>query len=412
MRTWTIAILLLACIAVSAQETAIMREEAGSTAVMLQGYHWYSHNSACWWDTVAARADDIASEFSIVWLPPSSGSASKEGYLPHRLYLQDSAYGNQARLTNAVTALHARGLMVIADIVINHRVGTKDWADFTDPQWGSDAVCKDDEWKGASGNYDTGGGYHAARDIDHTQVYVQNGIVQWMGWLKSEIGYDGWRFDYTKGYSGQYNKIYNQRTNPQFSVGEFWDDLDLNNANAHRQRLCDWIDATGSTSAAFDFTTKGVLQQAVAHNEYWRLKDGQGKPVGLIGWWPARAVTFIDNHDTGPSPGGGQNHWPFPGDKVMMGYAYILTHPGVPCVYWVHYYDWGLKEPIRDLIRLRKNAGITSVSAVSIQCADSGKYAAVIDGKIAVKIGAGDWSPGSGWLLQIYGNNYAVWQKK
>ena len=33
-------------------------------------------------------------------------------------------------------------------------------------------------------------------------------------------------------------------------------------------------------------------------NEYWRLKDGQGNPPGLIGWWPSRAVTFLENHDT------------------------------------------------------------------------------------------------------------------
>lgn len=48
----------------------------------------------------------------------------------------------------------------------------------------------------------------------------------------------------------------------------------------------------------------------------------------MLGYWPTKAVTFIDNHDTGSS----QGHWPFPEDKVMQGYAYILTHPGIPCV--------------------------------------------------------------------------------
>jgi hypothetical protein len=31
-----------------------------------------------------------------------------------------------------------------------------------------------------------------------------------------------------------------------------------------------------------------------------------------------------------------QGHWPFPRDKIMMGYAYILTHPGTvrqPCIF-------------------------------------------------------------------------------
>jgi hypothetical protein len=48
----------------------------------------------------------------------------------------------------------------------------------------------------------------------------------------------------------------------------------------------------------------------------------------MIGLWPAKAVTFIDNHDTGST----QHMWPFPSDKVMQGYAYILTHPGNPCI--------------------------------------------------------------------------------
>ena len=30
--------------------------------------------------------------------------------------------------------------------------------------------------------------------------------------------------------------------------------------------------------------------------------------AGMIGWWPSRAVTFVDNHDTGST----QAHWPFP----------------------------------------------------------------------------------------------------
>jgi hypothetical protein len=30
-----------------------------------------------------------------------------------------------------------------------------------------------------------------------------------------------------------------------------------------------------------------------------------------------------------------QQHWPFPDDKTMVGYAYIMTHPGIPCIFWV-----------------------------------------------------------------------------
>lgn len=41
------------------------------------------------------------------------------------------------------------------------------------------------------------------------------------------------------------------------------------------------------------------LMQAIERCEYWRLSDEKGKPPGVVGWWPSRAVTFIENHDTG-----------------------------------------------------------------------------------------------------------------
>ncbi|THF99614.1 hypothetical protein TEA_004059 [Camellia sinensis var. sinensis] len=46
------------------------------------------------------------------------------------------------------------------------------------------------------------------------------------------------------------------------------------------------------------FLLQGILHSAL-HNQYWRLIDPQGKPTGVMGWWPSRAVTFLENHDTG-----------------------------------------------------------------------------------------------------------------
>ncbi len=41
-----------------------------------------------------------------------------------------------------------------------------------------------------------------------------------------------------------------------------------------------------------------MRQEAVKNTQYWRLRDGAGKPPGLLGWWPTRATVFIKNHDT------------------------------------------------------------------------------------------------------------------
>ncbi|HAS44452.1 MAG TPA: alpha-amylase [Microscillaceae bacterium] len=404
------------------QKTAVSNNAAGSGRdVMLQGFHWntWQHGT---WNIIKNSANDIRNAgFTMVWFPPVSKSTGGTGYLPNEWYNINSDHGSGSQLRDAVSALKSRNVKSIADIVINHRVGTTNWADFSSPAFANNAraVTRDDEWGQGTGNYDTGDPYNAGRDLDHTYSSVRTETTNWLNWLKNDVGFDGWRYDYVKGYSGYYNGLYNDATSPYFSVGELWPDItgnyfaSGNGVNYHRQRLMDWINSTGNKSTAFDFTTKWQLMLAVDRSEYWRLRDTQGKPIGAIGWWPKMSVTFIDNHDTGPSPGGGQDHWVFPSNHVEKGYAYILTHPGTPTVYWPHYFDWGsnLRNKIKSLISIRKSQGITATSSVSIQAADGSKYAAIINGNTAMKIGGGSWSPGGGWNLAASGSGWAVWTR-
>lgn len=41
------------------------------------------------------------------------------------------------------------------------------------------------------------------------------------------------------------------------------------------------------------------------------------------------------------------------------GYAYILTHPGLPCIFWDHYFTWGaeLHNTIHTLVQVRGPTG-------------------------------------------------------
>jgi alpha-amylase len=262
--------------------------------------------------------------------------------LPGRLYdLDTSKYGNHDELKKLIKAFQDRGVKCISDIVINHRTAEEQDSDglFTifeggtpDDRldWDKSFICKNDKPISGTGNLDTGTDFDKAPDTDHTNPRVQRELSDWLNWLKTETGFAGWRFDFGFGFSPAYFKIYIANTKPNFAVGEIWPDFgnfNIDKQDDNRRLIAKWIDDVGEGVTAFDFTLKGVLQTALVQGELWRLNYSGGAP-GVIGLKPGNAVTFIDNHDTGST----QSVWPFQSDKIMQGYVYILTHPGIPSV--------------------------------------------------------------------------------
>lgn len=66
------------------------------------------------------------------------------------------------------------------------------------------------------------------------------------------------------------------------------------------------------------------------------------------------------------APSGVKGHWRFPSGKEIQGYAYILTHPGTPSVFYDHIFSEYQSE-ISALISIRQRNKIHCRSTVSFR---------------------------------------------
>ena len=379
--------------------------------IMMQGFWWNSYQDP----TVASegglysflktRAGQFqAAGMDVIWTPPPSNGDGM-AYFPQQLFNYSNAHGSEAQLRAMLTEFKAKGMHGMADVIANHRNGTTAWADFTNPTWGCEVIVDNDEVKGVagqvqpcSGQLDEGEGFAGVRDMNHKSLVVQNGYKTYLTNLKG-LGFDSWRWDFTKGFPAKYVGEYNNSSTPYFSVGEYFD--------ANIGLLTSWVNASGSTlsgttnkSATFDFSTFYILDRAVKGS--WSELNNGGNMPGLAGTFGFAnyAVTFTENHDAHNIAGN---------DNLMKANAYIMTHPGIPMIFLPHWL--ANKQKMNELIAVRKQNGINAWSTISI-AASSTFYAAYIDNKVAVKIGPGTWTPtGTGWILNTSGTDYSVWSK-
>lgn len=376
-----------------------------------------------------------ANGVDMIWLPPASASTGEVGYFPTEWFnFSKTSWGTEAQLRKMLTNMNSRGIYPIADVVVNHRNGTTGWTDFTNPTWGCETICNNDDAASESyvgcrpsGAADTGEEFKGSRDLDHTNPTVQNGVKDFLSRLKA-LGFKGWRWDVAKGFAPVYFGNYIQASQPYYSVGENWDRNATNLKNWIDGTYAGGINSSTTVSGAFDFSTYYALSGALKTNNFTDLKNSfTGAMNGLAGQYgySEKAVTFVDNHDTFVKTEA------ILGNNIPKAYAYILTHPGIPCVFAPHYYGGSYTKDgvpitysnystiINKLMIARKTAGIDAWSSVTIDQSGVGLYAAYIkkrssdtDPVIAMKIGPNSWSPsGTGWVSAASGTDYEVWLK-
>ncbi len=287
-----------------------------------------------------------------------------------------SYFGTEAELRELISTFKDEGTGAVEDVVANHRGGLGTWSnddmsiDFPSEyykgeliEWGPEDVCCDDECGLGAGAPDCGGENGMgpwARDIDHHSPATQAKVKKYLDFLKNDLGYMGFRYDYARGFEPKHFAEYNTAIRPTFSVGEFWGSQD---------EISSWIHGVYNEdefhSAAFDFPLQELLRQAFSYGNYRVLNDNGG----LIFDPKLRryAVTFLDNHDTFkdlPTDGSNYNYQHRITGNIVEANAFILAMPGTPCLFWPHFMHPTWHPILCHLIKVRRTAGITNESSV------------------------------------------------
>lgn len=395
--------------------------------VMLQGFYWDGYKDTQW-SNFTSQADELSKYFNLIWVPQSGWckSTSNMGYYPIYWFDQKSAFGSEQDLRTMISTFKAKGTGIIADVVINHKNGENHWCDFANEtvvgkntgktysvSWDNinyTQICNNDEantdtkseaYGKIKGAADTGLNDGGCRDLDHTNATTQKNVKTYEDFLLNEMGYTGFRYDFVKGYDPKYIEMYNNDSKPKFSVGEYWQGsvTDTKDGDHPFGGVKDWVDATGKTSAAFDFPMKYLIKDAFGGN--WGLLANYTSRT-LVAQEPQYAVTFVDNHDTGephdnPDPQRA---------NIEAANAYILAMPGTPCVWISHWKSY--KYSIKKCILARKIAGVTNTSSVIKSEGQANGYVLIVKGtkgNVLLLLGSPNYNT-TGYQLACEGENF------
>lgn len=381
---------------------------------MMQYFQWEMPSDKSLWKKLKADATKLKNAgITAVWLPPAykgANGADDVGYSAYDLYdlgefnqkgSVATKYGTKDEYIEAIDAMHAKGINVYADIVLNHKIGADEveqvtakefneisrnqmigdsktigaWTKFTFPgrkgkysdftwnwkhfngiDWDQDRAKKsifrfqDKNWDcnvdSEFGNYD----YLMGADIDFSNQEVREELMKWGAWYTETAKLDGYRLDAVKHINKYFYKdwLYSMRKSADkelFSVGEYWHwDVNL---------LKDYINATDGLTSLFDVPLHFNFHNcSKAHGNYDLRTILNGS---LIKVDPLHAVTFVDNHDSQP----GQSLCSFVEDWFKpMAYAIILLREeGYPCVFYGDYNGIptaGVKSKKREIDKLLK----------------------------------------------------------
>ena len=149
--------------------------------------------------------------FNAIHLMPTSEFEGNEswGYNPNYYFASDKFYGPKDKLKELVDEAHKRGIAIIGDLVLNHAFYSTPFARlyWNEGSAGS-SICapgerprSDNPWMNECHNFVDERAAWWGADFNHESTHTEALIDSITDYWMSEYRFDGFRFDFTKGFS-------------------------------------------------------------------------------------------------------------------------------------------------------------------------------------------------------------------
>lgn len=347
-------------------------QEAQAQKVVLQGFWWdyWNNNYQNGWSNYLSDLSPRLKAMGIdaLWIPPTIKNSNQgNGYSPFDHYdlgdkfqknITKTRLGSKDELLRMVGVLHANGIDVIQDMVLNHVDGagsatgaggqdpaatddgttlryknfrytsynspagnesstdylnrkgrfSKNWQNFypnpangsTSGDWNSVYWGPDIAYDAGSYGQSSNATWNPAQGTDHMRTGTRN----WALWYKKQIGFDGVRLDAVKHFPNwaMEDFLYNMQSTAgfangserMFAVGEFV---------GGKAQLDGWVASVQNRAGTFDFGLRQGFLNMVNGGGFFDIGSlpslQQDARVFLQGGqYVHRTVPFVNNHDT------------------------------------------------------------------------------------------------------------------
>ncbi len=375
--------------------------------ITIQFFEWYLPSDGKHWDLLAGKAKELR-EMGVagVWIPPCYKGTSVDdvGYGVYDTYdlgefdqkgTVRTKYGTLEQLEKAIEALHAEGISVYGDTVINHKAGAdkcelfkavkvdpnnrlqqltepfdiEGWTGFTFPgrgdkyssfKWNFNHFTATDfdqrtgetaiyrilgdnkdfsrDVDNEHGNFD----YLMFADVDFDHPDVCAEVKNWGLWFIEKLKLDGLRLDALKHIDEAFiadfvATMHEQSGRDLYFVGEFW--------NGDVQKLKNYLAGVESYFNLFDVALHFNFFRAAQEGESFDMR--QIFDNTLVEDKPQNVMTFVDNHDS--QLGQALQSWVMDWFKPLAYALILLREDGYPCLFYGDYYGTGGETPTPGL---------------------------------------------------------------